>query len=140
MKKILFSFLMFASAAVFAQQTNSFVVVDGNVASEKFAQENQKYIKSKQVYKASSALPAGLKKFENYASNGITELKMKEERFDRIEFSALNEQFNLPESNPVYFDGIQITDTNLKVIGDVLAAMEVKMIDGKQVLEIRSSK
>ena len=142
MKKIIFTFFLFA-VALFSAQTakkEPFVVVDGVVASNKFIKDQQKNVSSMHVYPTAAQLPASLKAFAALGANGIVEAKMKERNYDKIAFELLNDQFKLPSANPVYFDGFLIEDSKLEVLGNVLMVMEVKTVDGRQILDIRSSK
>lgn len=136
MKKIIYFFAIFASLAIYAQQKQPLVLVDGMLASEKFIQNDKNNIDKMNVYKTASNIPKNLKNFENLASAGIISVDSKEKHYDRISLEELNRDYNLAMDNPVYFDGKLINDTKLKVVMNALENMEVKMIDGKKFLSL----
>ena len=136
MKKILLSLFILASFTAFAQQNSSIVVVDGFIASSSFIKANKSNIKSQKIYNAGVALPKSLTEIGKSAKNGIVSVNFKAANYDRISFASLNEQFQLSSENPVVVDGKWFNDTKIEILGDVLQNMEVKTIDGKQVLSI----
>ncbi|TXF79166.1 hypothetical protein [Chryseobacterium sp.] len=142
MKRFLYTALLFASVTVFGQKTGQspFVLIDGIISSEKMIKSDvpKGEIQTMNVYKTKSAIPENLKSWASVSDNGLTELKLKKNAsvYDRISLGEVNEQFKLPKNNPVYVDGRKIENTDLKIYGNVLDNMEVKTIDGMQVLSI----
>ncbi|MBB4805143.1 hypothetical protein HNP38_000415 [Chryseobacterium defluvii] len=138
MKKLLYSFLIFASASLFAQKNpaTKFAVADNVVGTVDMFKGKKDIIQSMSLYKAAN-LPQNLKKFSYLAENGITEFKIKKgEVLDRISLAQLNEQQSLAKNTPVFIDGYEFTDTETKVYGDMLNHIEVKDYNGKKSLFI----
>lgn len=137
MRKILYTFLLVASAMTYAQSKNQPVVlVDGMLASNSLIAGDKKNIQSTKVFKTAANLPQNLKSFEGLASNGIISASVKENYYDRISLEGLNQQFKLNAENTVYFDGQPIKDTTIQVLGNVLEHMEVREKDGQKFLYI----
>jgi hypothetical protein len=142
MKKFLYTALIFASVTVFGQKAgqSQFVLIDGIISSEKMIKNDvpKSEIQTMNVYKTKAALPENLKNWANVSDNGLTELKLKKNAtvYDRISLGELNEQVKLAKDNPVFVAGRKIENTDLKIFGNVLDNMEVKTIDGMQVLSI----
>lgn len=142
MKKFLYTALLFASVTVFGQKTGQspFVLIDGIISSEKMIKNDvpKSDIQTMNVYKTKAALPQNLKNWVEVSGKGLTELKLKKSAnvYDRISLGELNEQFKLSKNNPVFVDGRKMENTDLLIFGNVLENMEVKTIDGMQVLSI----
>ncbi|MBF6610251.1 MAG: hypothetical protein ITF99_03795, partial [Chryseobacterium sp.] len=114
MRKILYTFLLVASAMTYAQSKNQPVVlVDGMLASNSLIASDKKNVQSTKVFKTAANLPQNLKSFEGLASNGIISASVKENYYDRISLEGLNQQFKLNAQNTVYFDGQPIKDTTI---------------------------
>lgn len=139
MKKLLYSFLIFASATLFAQKstTTKFAVADNIVGTVDLFNARKDLVQSMHVYKNPAALPQSLKKFSYLADNGIAEFKLKKtEVLDRISLAQLNEQQGLAESTPVLIDGYEFTDTETKVYADIFKKIEVKDNNGQKAVFI----
>ncbi|WP_292010834.1 hypothetical protein, partial [Chryseobacterium sp.] len=143
MKKIFYSFLLFASVSLFAQKnpTIKFAIANDIVGTTKMFDEKKDIIQSVNVYKSSANLPQALKKYSPVAENGIAEIKIKNgyENLDRISLADLNQQNNLPKETPVFIEGYEFTNTDTNVYGDILIKMEVKDYNGKKSLFITTT-
>ncbi|WP_419868124.1 hypothetical protein [Chryseobacterium sp. CT-SW4] len=140
MKKIFYSFLLFASASLFAQKnpTIKFAVANDIIGTTKMFEDKRDIVQGTNIYKSSSNLPQALKKYSPIAENGFVEVKIKNgyENLDRISLADLNQQNQLPKDTPVFIEGYEFTDTSTNVYGDILIKMEVKDYNGKKSLFI----
>ncbi|MFC7347365.1 hypothetical protein ACFQO9_11620 [Chryseobacterium zhengzhouense] len=144
MKKILYSLLIFASATLFAQKnTNVKFAVSGDMIGTVAMFESQKdFIQSTQVYKTAASLPQKLKKFSFIADQGLTEVKFKNNNspFDNISLASFNEQSNLPKDTPVFIEGYEFKDTNMRVYSEIAQDLEVKDYNGVKTLFITTTR
>ena len=152
MKKILFSLLIGVATFATAQKkpmsvatpgttTNptTLFMVNGNLASQDFLERMKKNTKFIRPILSANQVPQSLKSVTGLRFPMII-AEAKENYYDRIALSTLNEQYGLAKNNPVYFDGNKISDTSLNVIGDVLVEMKVGKTDGQEVLNIWTTK
>ena len=118
MKKILYLFLFAASGMMFGQSAKKqpLVLVDGMIAPASWtkASADANIISVQQV---KGNLPAELAAYKSFASDGIYNVKVKENYYDKMPLKAFNEEHKLPENNPVIVDGRTYTDTSLIVLG-----------------------
>lgn len=138
MKKLLYSFLIFASASLFAQKNPAtrFAVADNIVGTVEMFNGKKDIIQSTNMYKSAN-LPQSLKKFSYIAANGIVEFKIKKNQvLDRISLAQLNEQQGVAKNTPVFIDGYEFTDTETNVYADILNHIEVKDHNGKKAIFI----
>lgn len=138
MKKLLYSFLIFASASLFAQKNpaTKFAVADNIVGTVEMFNGKKEIIQSKKEYKV-AGLPQNLKKFSYIAGNGIVEVKIKKDYvLDRISLAQLNEQQGLAKDTPVLIDGYEFSDTNTNIYADILSNIEVKDHNGRKTMFI----
>ncbi|MDH6253224.1 hypothetical protein M2347_002951 [Chryseobacterium sp. H1D6B] len=142
MKKILYSFLLFASATLFAQKNTAvkFAVANDIVGTVDMFSTRQNTVQSMNVYKTAGNLPQNLKKFNYLADNGLTEFKIKKgyEGLDRVTLAQVNEQYGLAKNTPVFIEGYEFTNPDTKVYSDILAKIEVKDYNGKKSLFIET--
>ncbi|MDR6544898.1 hypothetical protein J2810_000940 [Chryseobacterium rhizosphaerae] len=143
MKKILYSFLLLSSAMLFAQKNTSakFAIAHDIVGTVDMFNANKSIIQSSKVYSTPASLPQNLKKYSFISENGITEYKIKSNYgLDRISLASLNNQHSLPETNPVFIEGYEFTDTSTLIYGDILARSEVKDYNGQKTLYIYTTR
>lgn len=138
MKKLLLSLSLIISAAAFAQQSTSLVLVDGKIANAEFMTANKSNIKTVKNYKAGVALPSALSSFSDALPSGIVAVSLKEQNYDFISLAELNEQNKLASNSPVMVDGRVFKNTDVKIIGYVLNSIETVIVDGNKVLSISS--
>ena len=134
MKKILFTLAIVISGLAVAQQSKSpLVILDGSITSESFMKHiDTRKIESVNIYK--NSIPDYLKGFEGARTNGIIDIKMKENPYDKISLAELNTQYKLPANNPVSFDGQLLKDTKMTVIANAITSMKVNQLEGREVL------
>lgn len=140
MKKLLFTLMVAASGLVYSQQVKQspLVLIDGAITTENYMNTiNKKLIESVTVYK--NSVPDYLKNFENTSKAGVVDVKLKENRFDRITFSQLNLDNKLPADNPVNFEGMLFHNTALYVVHDAITGMQILKQNGKDVLTITTA-
>lgn len=144
MKKILYSFLLFASVSVFAQKNpdTKFAIANGNVGTVAMFDANKQYVQSVNMYKNSAALPQDLKKFSFLAENGLASVKFKKEygTLDFISLAEINKQNGLAAETPVVIDGYEFTDTKINIFANLMENSEVKDYNGKKTFVITSPK
>ncbi|OCK50324.1 hypothetical protein BA768_20240 [Chryseobacterium sp. CBo1] len=144
MKKILYSLFIFASATLFAQKNpNVKFAVSGDMIGTVAMFESQKdFVQSTQVYKTAASLPQKLKKFSFLADQGLTEVKFKNNvsPFDNISLASFNQQSNLPKDTPVFIEGYEFKDTNMRVFSEIAQNLEVKDYNGVKTLFITSTR
>ncbi len=138
MKKIFYILAFCASFASFAQQSpkQPLVIIDGMLASNTMINNDKKNIQKMDVYKTPANIPQNLKSFEKLATNGLISVTAKEMYYDRMSLEQINEGFQLPAVNPVYFDGNLIENTKLLVIPNALENMSVELINGKKYVSL----
>lgn len=143
MKKILYSFLLFSSACLFAQKNPAakFAVANDIVGTVDMFKDKKDFIQSMHVYKTPATLPQNLKKFSYLAENGFVEIKIKKgyENLDRLTVAQLNEQNNLPKETPVIIEGYEFNNPDTSIYADILAKTEVKDYNGKKALFIKTT-
>lgn len=141
MKKLYFVLAMVTATFAFAQQGSKkpLVLIDGMLASAQLVESDKKNVASTNTYNTAAKLPQNLKTFESLAAQGITNVKVKENYYDRITLAELNTQFKLSPANPVYFDGHIITNTDLVILGNVLEHVELGKYDGQEMLTISTT-
>lgn len=141
MKKILYSFLILSSATLFAQKNPSvkFAVANDIVGTVGMFTAKKAIVQSSNAYKNAAGLPQGLKKYGFIAERGLTEFKIKNgyEALDRISLAELNTQNGVAENTPVFIEGYEFPDTNIKIYGDILGKTEVKDHNGKKTVFLK---
>ncbi|WP_374459640.1 hypothetical protein [Chryseobacterium taeanense] len=141
MKKFLYSFLLLASATLFAQKNAStkFAVANDIVGTvDMFTANHKNAIQSTRTFKSAAELPQNLKKFGFIADNGLVEYKLKngQANIDRIAVSVINAQFGFPKDNPVLIDGYEFTNADTLIFGDILNKMHPVDHNGKKMVSI----
>lgn len=143
MKKLLYFLLIGAFTTAFGQQNskNPMVLTNGIVASSGFIKtiEKEQNVKSVNVYKSKDNLPENLKSYADFAQNGLINIELKENYYDKIKLASLNGSYDLPAENPIYFDGFVLNDPKMVILGNVLEQIDLKKINGKDVLVISST-
>ncbi|KQR94910.1 hypothetical protein ASG01_03320 [Chryseobacterium sp. Leaf180] len=139
MKKILYTLLIFASATVFGQKSNTvkFAVANNAIGTVNMFEANKQFIQSMHVYKSAATLPQDLKKFSDISDRGLAEIKFKKDfgTLDFLSAGSLNEQYKLPKDQPVMVEGYEIpSDTN--IFAEMIKTAEVKDVNGKKMLFI----
>jgi len=144
MKKVLYSFLIFASATVFAQKnTNTkFAVANGAVGTLALFDAQKAYVQKANNFKTKATLPQNLKKYEFLADNGLTEVTFKKEMgtLDVLLLSDYNMQHKLPKDAPVLIDGYEFTDSSTKIFSDIIGETAVQTVNGTPTLVITTKK
>ena len=138
MKKIILTLFLAISGLALSQNTinsKKLALIDGMIASQSFVNKNKQNIKSTTIIATEKQLPANLKGF----NLPLTSVVVKENYYDKIKVSEINKQFDLPENNPIYFDGNLIQDANIKVISNAIGEMTATTIEGKKVVNIIST-
>lgn len=141
MKKFLYSFLLLASATLFAQKNAStkFAVANDIVGTvDMFTANHKNAIQNTRTFKSAAELPQNLKKFSFIADNGLVEYKLKngQANIDRIAVSEINAQFGFPKDNPVLIDGYEFTNADTLIFGDILNKMHPVDHNGKKIVSI----
>ncbi|PIF44798.1 hypothetical protein CLU96_1792 [Chryseobacterium sp. 52] len=143
MTKILYSFLIFSSAILFAQKSNNvkFTICNNVVGTAEMFESHKKEIESFIVFKATSQLPQHLKKFNYLAENGLSEVKLKKNAGtpDIISLAALNEQNTVPKDKEVIIDGYKFNDTTTEIYSEIIHSISVKEDNGEKYLSISTS-
>lgn len=144
MKKVLYSFLLFASISIFAQKNpaTKFAIANGNVGTVALFEANKQYVQSINMYKNSAALPQDLKKFSFLAENGLASVKFKKDygTLDSISLSELNKQNGLAPETPAVIDGYEFNDTKITIFANLMENAQVKDYNGKKTIVITSPK
>ncbi|PXW14813.1 MULTISPECIES: hypothetical protein [Chryseobacterium] len=141
MKKLLYSFLLLSSAALFAQQKNpavKFAVADNAIGTVELFNTKKNALQVLKVYNTPSGFPQSLKKYSSVFTKGVTEYKFKngENILDRMPLSSINVQYNIPADNPVFIEGYEFTDTNTMIYPEIKKRTETKDYNGKKTLFI----
>lgn len=136
MKKILYSFLILSSAVLSAQKNPSvkFAIANDIVGTVGMFNVRKDIVQSSNTYKSPAGLPQGLKKYSFIAEKGLTEFKIKsgQEGLDRVSLAQLNSQYGVAENTPVFIEGYEFADTNMKIYGDIMGNVEVKDHNGRK--------
>lgn len=139
MKKILYSFLLFASSILFAQANTNvqFTVCNDVLGTVEMFGPYKKGVVSKLFYKREK-LPQHLKKFSYLAEKGLTEFKLKKDfgTPDILSLGVLNEQNNLAIDTPVNIEGYIFKETSINIYSEMVKKIEVKEDNGKKILFI----
>ncbi len=133
MKKILYIFLIAASGMMFGQTSKKqpLVLVDGMIAPATWTKSNvDANIVSVQNLKGN--VPSELAAYKSFASEGIYNVKVKENYYDKMTLQSMNEQFNLAANNPVIVDGRTFNDTSLIILGEAMLYSRIIERDGKK--------
>lgn len=143
MKKILYSFLLFSSVTLFAQQKNpavKFAVADNAIGTVELFNTStiKNLMQVSKVYNNPASFPQSLQKYSSVFTKGITEYKFKngQNPFDKMTLSEINVQYNIPTDNPVFIEGYEFTDTSALIYPQIRKKMEVKDYNGKKTLFI----
>ncbi|EFK35415.1 Uncharacterised protein [Chryseobacterium gleum] len=143
MKKILYSFLLFSSVTLFAQQKNpavKFAVADNAIGTVELFNTTtiKNLMQVSKVYNNPASFPQSLQKYSSVFTKGITEYKFKngQNPFDKMALSEINVQYNIPADNPVFIEGYEFTDTSALIYPQIRKKMEVKDYNGKKTLFI----
>lgn len=139
MKKFFYTFLVCFSATAFAQKSSTvkFAVANNAIGTVSMFDANTQYVQSVKVYKNLAALPQNLKGFSEISDRGLVEVIFKKDfgTLDFLSAANLNEQFKLPKNQPVMIEGYEIS-ASMNIFSDMISKMEVRTIDGKQMLSI----
>ncbi len=133
MKKILYIFVIAASGMMFGQASKKqpLVLVDGMIAPASWTKtSSNSNIASVQNVKGN--IPADMAAFKTFASEGIYNVKVKENYYDKMILQSLNEEYKLAANNPVIVDGRTFTDTSLIILGEALLYSRLIDKNGKK--------
>lgn len=140
MKKLLYIFLVFFSAMLFAQKNSNvrFAVYNDAIGTASMFDLYKDSIEKVNVFKTKASLSSHLKKFDYLADNGLIEIKFKENAGfpDRLSLEMLNEQNNLPKDRTVFIEGYPFIDTTTLVYNDMISNIELKEDNGQQYIHI----
>ena len=144
MKKILYSFLIFTSATLFAQKKTDvkFAVCNDAVGTVALFDAKKEYVQKVNVFKTKANLPQKLKKFDYIADNGLSEVTFKKDfgTLDRMSLGDFNLQNGLPKETPVYIEGYKFTNTETDIFAEIIADLKVENIEGTPTLVITTNK
>ena len=144
MKKILYSLLIFSSATVFAQKNPNvkFAVSNDAVGTVALFDSKKEHVQKVNVFKTKANLPQSLKKYEFLADNGLSEVTFKNNFgiLDNTSLANFNEQSGLPKDTPVFIEGYEFKNTDIKIYADIIADLKVEIVDGKKALFITTNK
>jgi hypothetical protein len=144
MKKLIYTFLLFASGMLSAQKSNivKFAVYNDAIGTVKMFDNHKSNIEKVNFYKTKASLPSHLKKFEYLADNGLTEIKLKKNAGnpDSLSLELLNKQGNVPTTSPVFIDGYKIEGPDTRIYSEMIENIEVKEYNGQNALYISTTK
>lgn len=148
MKKLFLSVLLLSSVLAFAQnikledakKQSPLILVDGFVYSSDFNKIDPNTIESMNVYKDAKNLDENLSAFKNLADLGIIAIRLKKplEYPTHFPVSKLNEMNGLSKDNPVYLDGILLTDNSAEIYENSVIEMKTVETDSGKVLNIKT--
>ncbi len=140
MKKLIFSFAIFASAFMYSQKNTNvrFAIIDDIIGTESLIAEAKNNVKSTKKFNKGAALPASMQKYSFLADNGLTQVALKPELgtpFDLYPIKSINEQNNLPIDNPVILEGYEIP-SGMTIYSNIIETFEIKDYNGKKTVFI----
>lgn len=143
MKKLLYTFLIFASGMVMAQKSNTvkFAVYNDVIGTAKMFDNYKSSIEKINIFKTKATLPSNLKKFEYLADNGLVEVKLKKNGAypDSISLELLNSQNNVPKNSPVFIDGYKIEGPDTRIYSEMIENTDIIDYNGQKCLSISTA-